>query len=98
MDPYIQFIHPRLCLTYDIFLHSQLVYQSTVFISRSSISLGMPPLPERLLSFPAIVQFVILLTLVYESAVGIFSEDHPASSIMFVFLLISIEGICGGLA
>lgn len=98
MDPYIQFIHPRPCLTYDIFLHSQLVYQSTVFISRSSISLGMPPLPERLLSFPAIVQFVILLTLVYESAVGIFSEDYPASSIMFVFLLISIEGICGGLA
>ncbi|KAF8557494.1 batten's disease protein Cln3 [Imleria badia] len=76
----------------------QLVYQSTVFISRSSISLGIPPLPEKLLSLPAVAQFLILVTLMYESAVGIFSEDHPASSIIFVFLLISIEGICGGLA
>ncbi|KAF8119306.1 batten's disease protein Cln3 [Boletus edulis] len=76
----------------------QLVYQSTVFISRSSISLGIPPLPETFLSFPAVAQFLILVTLMYESAVGIFSEDHPSTSIMFVFLLISIEGICGGLA
>ncbi|KAG9313764.1 protein BTN1 [Chiua virens] len=76
----------------------QLVYQSTVFISRSSISIGIPPLSERLLTLPAVAQFVILVTLVYESAVGIFAEDHPAASIFFVFLLISIEGICGGLA
>lgn len=77
---------------------SQLVYQSTVFISRSSISLGLAPLPEKLLPLPAVAQFLILVTLIYESAIGIFSEDHPASSIIFVFLLISIEGICGGLA
>jgi len=76
----------------------QLVYQSTVFVSRSSISLGIPPLPEKLLPLPAIAQFLILVTLMFESAVGLFSDDHPASSIMFVFLLISIEGICGGLA
>jgi battenin len=76
----------------------QLVYQSTVFISRSSISLGLPPLPEKLLPLPAVAQFLILVTLMYESAVGIFSEDHPATSILFVFMLISIEGICGGLA
>lgn len=81
-----------------VLAHLQLVYQSTVFISRSSISLGTPPLPERLLSLPAIAQFLILVTLMYESAVGIFSEDHSSSSILFVFLLISIEGICGGLA
>ena len=81
-----------------VFHHSQLVYQSTVFVSRSSISLGIPPLPEKLLSLPAVAQFLILVTLIYESAVGLFSDDHPASSIMFVFLLISIEGICGGLA
>lgn len=81
-----------------VFPHSQLVYQSTVFVSRSSISLGIPPLPEKLLALPAVAQFLILVTLVYESAVGIFSDDHPASSIFFVFLLISIEGICGGLA
>ena len=82
----------------DILFHLQLVYQSTVFISRSSISLGIPPLPEKLLSLPAVAQFLILVTLMYESAVGIFSEDHPATSILFVFLLISMEGICGGLA
>lgn len=41
---------------------------------------------------------MILVTLMYESAVGIFSEDHATSSILLVFLLISIEGICGGLA
>jgi len=76
----------------------QLVYQSTVFVSRSTISLGIPPLPEKLLSLPAVAQFLILVTLAYESAVGIFSDDHPASSIFLVFLLISIEGMCGGLA
>ncbi|KIM62805.1 hypothetical protein SCLCIDRAFT_776213 [Scleroderma citrinum Foug A] len=76
----------------------QLVYQTTVFMSRSSISFGMPPLPTRLLPLPAIVQLVILFTLAYESAVGIFSEDHEGRSIIFVFILISIEGICGGLA
>jgi len=76
----------------------QLVYQSTVFISRSSISLGIPPLPEKLLPFPAIAQLLILVTLIYESAVGFFPESHPAASIIFVFLLISMEGIFGGLA
>ncbi|KAF9238938.1 batten's disease protein Cln3 [Melanogaster broomeanus] len=76
----------------------QLVYQSTVFISRSSISLGLPPLPAKLLPMPAVVQFVILILLVFESAVGFFSDDHEGSSIALVFILISIEGICGGLA
>ncbi|KIJ63587.1 hypothetical protein HYDPIDRAFT_40996 [Hydnomerulius pinastri MD-312] len=76
----------------------QLVYQSTVFVSRSTISLGLPPLPAKLLSAPAIVQFAILVTLAFESAVGIFPEDREGSSIALVFILISIEGICGGLA
>ncbi|KAJ8463342.1 hypothetical protein ONZ51_g10318 [Trametes cubensis] len=78
----------------------QLVYQSTVFLSRSSISLGLPPLPGRLLSLPAIVQGVILSTLAFESAVGIFgdSDAREGWSFAFVFLLIAIEGICGGLA
>ncbi|KAH7882994.1 batten's disease protein Cln3 [Phlebopus sp. FC_14] len=75
----------------------QLVYQSTVFVSRSSISLGLRPLPARFLSVPAVVQFVILLTLAHEAAVGFFPEDEGIS-IAFVFVLISIEGICGGLA
>ncbi|KAI6115303.1 batten's disease protein Cln3 [Pisolithus croceorrhizus] len=76
----------------------QLVYQITVFISRSTISLGIPPVPVRLLPLPAVVQLTILITLAYESAFGIFSEDHEGRSIVFVFVLISIEGICGGLS
>ncbi|ESK92301.1 hypothetical protein Moror_4699 [Moniliophthora roreri MCA 2997] len=76
----------------------QLVYQTTVFLSRSSITLGIPPLPERLLPLPAIVQGFILLTLMFESARGFFSEDTEGLSIILVFFLISLEGTCGGLA
>lgn len=76
----------------------QLVYQTTVFLSRSSISLGFPPLPTRLLSLPAFVQAGILTILVVESAVGIFGDDSQALSFSLVFLLISLEGFCGGLA
>ncbi|KAH7912867.1 batten's disease protein Cln3 [Hygrophoropsis aurantiaca] len=76
----------------------QLVYQTTVFLSRSSISLGIRPLPPRLLPMPAIVQLIILLILVFESAIGLFPDDREGRSITLVFLLISLEGICGGLA
>ncbi|KAG0703550.1 batten's disease protein Cln3 [Suillus ampliporus] len=76
----------------------QLVYQTTVFFSRSSISLGLKTLPAHLLPAPAIIQFVILLILVFESAVGLLPEDRAGGSIFLVFVLISIEGICGGLA
>lgn len=76
----------------------QLVYQTTVFFSRSSISLGLKTIPARLLPAPAIIQFVILLLLVFESAVGLLPEDRKGGSIFLVFILISIEGICGGLA
>ncbi|KAI0059950.1 batten's disease protein Cln3 [Artomyces pyxidatus] len=76
----------------------QLVYQLTVFLSRSSISLGLPPLPYRLLYSPAILQACILLALAYESAAGFFSDASEGSSITLIFLLISVEGICGGLA
>ncbi|KAI6015043.1 batten's disease protein Cln3 [Pisolithus orientalis] len=76
----------------------QLVYQITVFISRSTISLGIPPIPIRLLPLPAIVQLAILITLTYESAFGIFSGDHEGRSIALIFILVSIEGVCGGLA
>jgi len=76
----------------------KLVYQSTVFLSRSSISLGLPPLPGRLLPMPAIVQACILLILSYEAAVGILPESSEGTTIGMIFLLISLEGICGGLA
>ena len=74
------------------------MYQVTVFFSRSSISLGLPPLPERLLPAPAVIQLFILLTLVYESAIGIFDDSSEDASFSPVFLLVSIEGICSGLA
>ncbi|TFY77085.1 hypothetical protein EWM64_g6929 [Hericium alpestre] len=76
----------------------QLVYQTTVFFSRSSISLGIPPIPARLLSLPAIIQACILIVLAYESAVGFFPDSSEGINIVMVFLLISLEGICGGLA
>ena len=76
----------------------QLVYQTTVFFSRSSISLGLPPLPAKLLSLPSIVQAVILVTLTFESAVGFFPDEMNGASIIMVFLLVSLEGVCGGLA
>ncbi len=69
-----------------------------MFFSRSSITLGLPPLPGRLLSLPAIVQGFILTILAFESAVGIFGDENEGMSFALVFLLISIEGICGGLA
>ncbi|KAG6811600.1 hypothetical protein H0H92_006662 [Tricholoma furcatifolium] len=90
--------HPIL----SMFIHSLRDYyplwQIPVFLSRSSISLGFPPLPSRLLALPAITQAFIFVVLAYEAAVGIFNESSSATSILMVFLLISVEGICGGLA
>ena len=63
----------------------------------TSSQCGLPPLSGRLLSLLAIVQGVILSTLAFESAVGIFGFDHEGASFAFMFLLIRVEGICGGL-
>ncbi|KAH9931511.1 CLN3 protein-domain-containing protein [Fomitopsis serialis] len=78
----------------------QLVYQTSVFLSRSTLSLGLPPLPASLLPLPAIIQAFVLLTLALESAVGLFDGGGDGGALAFglVFGLISIEGICGGLA
>ncbi|KNZ79134.1 Protein BTN1 [Termitomyces sp. J132] len=76
----------------------QLVYQTTVFLSRSSITLGIPPLPANLLFTPAVLQALIFVILAFDSAVGLFPDDDGAISIVTVFLLISLEGVCGGLA
>ncbi|KAA1471891.1 batten's disease protein Cln3 [Dentipellis sp. KUC8613] len=76
----------------------QLVYQATVFLSRSSISMGLPPLPARLLPLPAVVQACILLVLAYEAAVGFWPDASEGLNIAMVFLLIALEGICGGSA
>ncbi len=82
------------CLPFSI-RPGQLVYQSTVFLSRSSISLGLPALPIRAIPIPSIIQGLLLITLSSESALGYFPESLAPG---LVFFLISVEGICGGLS
>jgi battenin len=89
------FLLPLLLLT----PYPQLVYQTTVFLSRSSISLGLPALPSHLLPLPAMLQSLVLMALLCESALGLFGQgDGGAGSIVAVFSLVCVEGICGGLA
>ncbi|KAF8311520.1 batten's disease protein Cln3 [Cantharellus anzutake] len=83
----------------------QLIYQTTVFLSRSSISLGLPPLPRKYLPVPAILQAFILIFLFLESSRGIIPpgetgqpDDDESASILWVAFFIAIEGICGGSA
>lgn len=73
----------------------QLVYQSTVFLSRSSLSLGLPALPTRAIPIPSVIQGLLLFILSSESALGYFPDALAPG---LVFCLISIEGICGGLS
>ncbi|KAG8858207.1 battenin CLN3 protein [Serendipita sp. 411] len=73
----------------------QLIYQTFVFLSRSSISFGLPPLPVQYLPLPAILQGILLSIFTSEAALGLFDVTDGA---YFVALLIAIEGICGGLA
>ncbi|KZP30811.1 batten's disease protein Cln3 [Athelia psychrophila] len=86
----------------------QLVYQTAVFFSRSTISIGIPPLPQKLIWLPGFIQLGVLIVLGLESATGLFesagsiasltAEGWEGASFAVVFLLIAIEGICGGLA
>ncbi|TFK97215.1 batten's disease protein Cln3 [Pterulicium gracile] len=85
----------------DYYPFWQLTYQSFVFLSRSSITLGLPPLPRPLLSLPAFVQAIILVVLALESALGIFeggTNEEMGMSFWMIVVLIGVEGICGGLA
>jgi battenin len=83
--------------------------QSFVFLSRSSLSLGLPPIPKRLLPVPTIIQFFVLLLLSLQASRFIFASsvftppNEPPSqgvdrSITVVFLLMCLEGMCGGSA
>lgn len=98
LSPMAGVLSPRHSNYFEFLHYEQLVYQTTVFFSRSSISIGLPPLPPRLLPLPSFLQGFILVTLAYESAVGFFPSNSGVSSIYLVFILVSIEGICGGLA
>ncbi|KZV65017.1 batten disease protein Cln3 [Peniophora sp. CONT] len=92
--PYLKFIHS----IRDYYPLWQLVYQAAVFISRSSISLGLPPLPARLLYLPAAIQAAILAILALESATGFIPDSSEGLAITLCFVLIAIEGFCGGSA
>ncbi|KAK8844113.1 hypothetical protein IAR55_006907 [Kwoniella newhampshirensis] len=92
----------------DYYPFWSLTYQTFVFLSRSTLSLGIPPLPLPLLPFPSIIQFLILTLLYFQSKSFLFSSraytppSTPPStgvdrSISWVFLLICVEGMCGGL-
>ncbi|ELU38322.1 BTN1 protein [Rhizoctonia solani AG-1 IA] len=58
----------------------QLIYQAFVFLSRSSISLGLPALPTALLPLPAVIQAVIMGTLALESSTGFLSGGQPETT------------------
>ncbi|EPQ28143.1 uncharacterized protein PFL1_04470 [Pseudozyma flocculosa PF-1] len=72
----------------------QLVYQTFVFISRSSVSiLRLPAIPKRFLWLPAILQTALLLVLASESLHAWF---RPSIASPLVIVLICIEGLAGG--
>ncbi|GAA5943530.1 hypothetical protein JCM10213_005521 [Rhodosporidiobolus nylandii] len=76
----------------------QLLYQTFVFISRSSLSiLHLPPLPLSLLPLPTLLQLCILFLTLLESSTSLFvslAGEHGATYL--VALLICAEGLCGG--
>lgn len=79
-----------------------------MFFSRSSISLGIPAFPSKYLPLPAVIQLGVLIILGLESATGLFESGSgivnpdtdlwEGASVAIVFFLVTIEGICGGLA
>lgn len=62
--------------TRDYYPFWALTYQSFVFLSRSSLSLGFPPIPRLLLPLPAIFQGVILGLLTIQAKFYAFSSPE----------------------
>lgn len=101
--------YPFWSLTCELYAYSLTPDQTFVFISRSSLSLGLPALPRSLLPLPTILQFFVLVLLSLQARSFIFSSPEytpPAPepktgvdpAITAVFLLICLEGLCGGTA
>ncbi|GAA5894478.1 amino acid transporter YHC3 [Sporobolomyces salmoneus] len=78
----------------------QLLYQTFVFISRSSLSIfHLPPLPLSLLPLPTILQLVILALTILESTTSVFVNLVGESGATWItILLVCCEGLCGGAA
>ncbi|PWY97749.1 CLN3-domain-containing protein [Testicularia cyperi] len=74
----------------------QLVYQTFVFLSRSSISIfGLPAIPKRFLWVPALLQTGLLGLLTSES---LYAWFRPSIASPLVIVLICVEGLAGGSA
>ncbi|GAA5943219.1 amino acid transporter YHC3 [Sporobolomyces koalae] len=78
----------------------QLLYQTFVFVSRSSLSiLHLPPLPLALLPVPTIFQLVILALTTWEAKSSVFVHLFgEAGATWCTLVLVSLEGLCGGAA
>ncbi|GAA6023232.1 hypothetical protein JCM11491_006488 [Sporobolomyces phaffii] len=78
----------------------QLLYQTFVFVSRSSLSiLHLPPLPLALLPLPTVLQVAILgLALVEASTLVFVRLFGEAGATWVTVALVCCEGLCGGLA
>ncbi|KAK4049377.1 battenin CLN3 protein [Microbotryomycetes sp. JL201] len=78
----------------------QLVYQSFVFISRSSLSiLRLPPIPIPFLPLPTLFQLGLLaLTSLQASTLIISNALGEAGATWVTFLLVACEGLAGGSA
>lgn len=94
-SPFLSLIIKSLRDYYPLY---QLVYQSFVFISRSSLSLlRLPPLPRSLLPLPTVVQLCLLALMVLESSTGfIESIVGENGAIYIVLVMVALEGISGG--
>ncbi|GAC98469.1 hypothetical protein PHSY_006063 [Pseudozyma hubeiensis SY62] len=74
----------------------QLVYQTFVFLSRSSISIfKLPAIPRHLLWLPAVLQTTLLVVLMTESLYAWFRASIASP---LVIVLICVEGLAGGSA
>ncbi|GAA96738.1 uncharacterized protein L969DRAFT_90665 [Mixia osmundae IAM 14324] len=77
----------------------QLVYQTFVFFSRSSISIfRIPPLPKRLIPLPSLAQVALLGIALLESTRGILTSTFGRHARTSVVAVVALEGLSGGLA
>ncbi|KAK4703610.1 battenin, partial [Phenoliferia sp. Uapishka_3] len=78
----------------------QLIYQTFVFFSRSSLSIfRLPPLPRALIPLPTMVQVCLLIFTTMEAYTNFLSSSFgEAGATWIVAGLIAMEGISGGLA
>lgn len=91
--PLLSLVIKRLSDYYPLY---QLVYQTFVFLSRSSISIfKLPAIPKNLLWLPAILQSVLLAVLTTESLYAWFRSSIASP---LVIVLICVEGLAGGAA